>query len=380
VSVGLDYTAEVFQVASGGLKRGAAGQGLIALTVGAEMEKLAGWPGTTAHVHVYDTRGPGISQHHAGDLGHLSNIEFADSTRLFEGWVQRTWAEAGVSLRAGQLALDGEFGGVDAAAVFCHSNFGAIGALSGVRLRAERSGGWFVQGALFDGNPAPDFLGDPTPGFVPGDRLNRHGLRVKLSASEGALLVAEAGRASGETHPLAWRVGAVYHSDTFSDQRFDDTGRALANPASTGTPRAHRGNLVAFAGFDRVVWRGGAARVNAVARLAVAPGDRNLISESWEAGIATVGLLPGRPADAVALGFAGLQWGHAARGAVRDDIAINRTRHPAPDGEHVVELTWRAEVRPGWAIQPDVQWIRHPGGSSAIPDVLAVGLRTSFSF
>jgi len=183
-SVGFDYTAEVFHVASGGLKRGAAAQGLVALTLGAGMEKLAGWPGVTAHVHVYDTHGPSASQKNAGYLGHLSNIEFADSARLFGCWVQRTWAEAGVSLRVGQLAL----------------------------------------------------------------------------------------------------------------------------------------------------------------------------------------------------GFAGLQWSPAARGALRDANAFNRVRNPVPDGEHVVELTWRAEVRPGWALQPDVQWIRHPGGSSAIPDVLAVGLRTSLSF
>jgi len=190
----------------------------------------------------------------------------------------------------------------------------------------------------------------------------------------------EAGRAANEGHRLAWRVGAVLHTDTFSDRRFDDKGRALADPASTGTPRAHRGNRAAFAALDGVIWRSDAARVNAFARLAVAPGDHNLISESWEVGLATVGLVPGRPADVVALGFAGLQWSPAVRGAVRDDNALTRARHPVPDGEHVVELTWRAEVRPGWAVQPDVQWIRHPGGSSAIPDVLAVGLRTSFSF
>lgn len=393
VSAGFDYTAEVFHVARGGLKRGAVVQGLANLSVDAELEKLAGWPGVTARANFYDTHGAGISQKFSGDVGHLSNIEYTDSARLFECWVQRTWAGAGVSLRAGQLALDAEFGGAEAAAVFCNSGFGAIGALSanmpvpifavaapGVRLRLEKTGGWFLQGAVFDGNPAPDFLGDPSPDFVRGDRRNLHGMRAKLSTSEGALFVVEAGRAAHETHRFAGRVGAVLHTDTFSDRRFDNTGRSLADPASTGTPRAHRGNVAAYAVLDGVIWRGGAARVNAFVRLAVSPGERNLIAESWETGVATVGLLPGRPADVVALGLAGLQWSAAARGAVRDDNTFNRARNPVPDGEHVVELTWRAELRPGWVLQPDVQWIRHPGGSSAIPDALAVGLRTSFSF
>lgn len=394
VEVALDYTAEVFAVADGGLRRGATAQGLVNLTIDADLESSFGWSATTAHANAYDTHGRGISEHDAGDFGHLSNIEFADSARLFECWIERAWPERGWSVRAGQLALDAEFAVVAPAAVFCHSDFGACGAMSanvpvpifavaapGLRLRRGTPGGWFTQVAVYDGNPAPDFLGDPSPGFIAGTKFNRHGWRVKLSDSEGALVIAETGRAAADDgRAPGWHAGVFYHTDTFSDQRFDTSGRALADPAGDGRPRGHRGNYGAYAVVEGAFWRRETARLDGFLRVAAVPDDRNLIGASAETGVAASGLVPGRPGDVVALGVAALEWSRSARGAVRDANRWSGGAEPEPDREIVVELTWRIAAGAAWTLQPDVQWIRHPGGSGAIDDALAVGLRTHLDF
>jgi porin len=57
--------------------------------------------------------------------------------------------------------------------------------------------------------------------------------------------------------------------------------------------------------------------------------------------------------------------------------------------ELVVELTYQAQIVAGWTIQPDFQYIFHPGGGvidplnpfvGRIPDATVFGLRTAISF
>jgi porin len=57
--------------------------------------------------------------------------------------------------------------------------------------------------------------------------------------------------------------------------------------------------------------------------------------------------------------------------------------------ELVVELTYQALVVDGWTIQPDFQYIFHPGGGAidpinpfigGIPDAAVFALRTAISF
>ncbi len=56
--------------------------------------------------------------------------------------------------------------------------------------------------------------------------------------------------------------------------------------------------------------------------------------------------------------------------------------------ELAIELTYQANILPGWIIQPDAQYIVHPGGGSPdpanpatrIPNAAVIGLRTTVTF
>ena len=59
---------------------------------------------------------------------------------------------------------------------------------------------------------------------------------------------------------------------------------------------------------------------------------------------------------------------------------------PAPDFESALELSYQAQLASWWIIQPDVQWIIHPGGRVldlrnplTVPSAgaLVLGLRTA---
>ena len=62
------------------------------------------------------------------------------------------------------------------------------------------------------------------------------------------------------------------------------------------------------------------------------------------------------------------------------DTTNRNSRISVPDYEAVLELTYRAQITPWFALQPDVQWIIHPGGSTAIDNALVIGLRAAVSF
>jgi len=53
---------------------------------------------------------------------------------------------------------------------------------------------------------------------------------------------------------------------------------------------------------------------------------------------------------------------------------------PIPDYEMTVEVTYQIVLAPWWSVQPDFQYIFHPGGSKALKDAVVVGLRTQIAF
>ena len=125
-------------------------------------------------------------------------------------------------------------------------------------------------------------------------------------------------------------------------------------------------------------------------RVGGAPSDRNLVALYADGGVAFKGLFGSRPNDTVALGVAQAWLSRDARARDRDRNAFSGTIGPVRDSETVVELTYSAEIAPWWLLQPDLQFVRQPGGNVADPtdasgrraiaDAVVLGLRTSLKF
>jgi porin len=54
-----------------------------------------------------------------------------------------------------------------------------------------------------------------------------------------------------------------------------------------------------------------------------------------------------------------------------------------PDCESALELSYQMQVAPWWILQPDIQWILHPGarlyGAPTPGDAAVLGLRTAIN-
>jgi porin len=50
------------------------------------------------------------------------------------------------------------------------------------------------------------------------------------------------------------------------------------------------------------------------------------------------------------------------------------------DAEVAIELSYRAQITPWLALQPDLQYIVNPGFDGSVDDALAIGVRAEIAF
>lgn len=372
------YIGEFFSNVSGGLERGAVYQGLGEIAVDVDVGKLAGaWPGSRLRSSFLYPHGRSPSGQLVGDLQTLSNIDAYDSVSLFELWVEQQFGDERFSVRAGQLAADAEFAGSDYGGLLLNGSFGWPAFLSGnalntgpsfnraalgLRFRAGIGESAYVQAGVFDGDSFDSAVGDP--------RSNPHGIRWHLSSEQGAFAIAETGwsihqGANATGLPATYKLGAWLHTADFPDME-DST-------------RSHSGNVGFYFAVDQMLWQeNGNKDVQGMALFArggYSPEDRSAFEFAFDTGLHYRGLIPGRDDDALAMGFAYVNISDDVRRAERAAGAGLLSDH-----ELAVELSYRINVSSWLGIQPDVQWIHHPGGSRAVDDAFVIGLRTRVTF
>ena len=140
---------------------------------------------------------------------------------------------------------------------------------------------------------------------------------------------------------------------------FDRFG-ATNQPFTSGA--SYRGNNGAYGVIDQTVYRKPDTEdqgISVFARISGSPADRNLIQIYLDGGVSLKGLLPARSGDT--LGIAGA-YGKISNDVTTSDIVTGATPL-VRDYQALVELTYQAVIVPGATIQPDIQYIFHPGAN-----------------
>ena len=133
--------------------------------------------------------------------------------------------------------------------------------------------------------------------------------------------------------PGTYKLGFWYNSAPFPDQQFDNTGLSLADPASTGIALMRWNNFSIYGVADQMIWRpseDSPRSVSVFARLMGAPGDRNLINFSVNAGITLKAPFEGRDNDTVGIGFGIAQVSGGAQGFDRSVAFFSGAFNPGP--------------------------------------------------
>jgi porin len=401
----LDYFADGLGNPTGGVRQGAVYEGILYMVLDADLAKIAGLDGLSFRVNAYQIHGGRLSASNIFNLATVDSIEARPTTRLFELWVEQKFGDLAL-LRIGQLAADNQFAISEFGnTLYINSTFGYPTIFTqdlpgegpgyplttpGVRLKVTPNDQLALLAGLYNGDPSgAGFTGQP-------EILDRAGLNFRLR--DPPLLLGEVQYQYNQNKAAQGLAGTVklggwYHFGKFDDQHFDVDGKSLADPSSKGMARTHRGDHGVYGVIDQMLWRlpGDDPKkgVGAFVRAFLSPSDRNLIDFSANAGVNFMGLWDKRPDDSFGLATSFSQLSPSLRELDLEKAFFAKTALPLRNYELVVELTYQAQIVAGWTIQPDFQYIFHPGGGvvdpinpvvGRIPDAAVFALRTAISF
>jgi porin len=359
VEVNANYTTEIFGNPTGGKKHGSVFDGLAKLSLDINLEKAVGLQDATFRMSGFYPHGTSGSLRNVGDASLFSNIDAYDSYRLVDLWVEQKLIDGKLSVKVGQMRIDDEFGVTDSAAFYINSTFGVpnppatqmplgnypIGAL-GARVRFEPIENVYGLLGVYDGNPSSgDFGGNG----------KRHGTDWALRSSEGSLYIGEAGyqRSSGE-YPFAVRLGFLHHTGTFNDVR-------------AGVTQSHNSSTSTYYVIDQNVWqkaKDSKEGLSVFLRGTMAERSTSIMSNTTQVGVTYTGLAGSD--DRLGLAFARNKFSSGQQGD--------------PSAETITELSYQFPVTSYLKVQPDVQYIAKPGGTSTHQNALVLGIRAVLDF
>jgi len=353
------YVADVMHNARGGIKTGTGYLDDLRLQMSVDAEKSLGIEGGTFFAFARAINSGDFATRYSGEFQKVSNIDASPAVRLYEAWYEQTFFENRVSVRAGLYDLNTEFDANPVAVLFLNAaqgigtEFGQTGRNGpsifpvtslAARIDWHDPSGLGVRFAILDG--------------VPGDIRNPKRTAIKLGDGDGALLVAQA--------DYAWSGGQFAVGGWQYTARFDD----IVDDAS-GLTHKRKDNAGAY-GFITNRFFGndeGGPALDAYVRVGIAQPSINPVAAYFGAGVVGAGIIPGRPLDLI-----GFSIGIARTGSPYRKAAIIggglATKH-----ETELEVTYRAELAPWLTVQPDLQFVIHPGFDPTLKNALVVGIR-----
>lgn len=356
LTIAAAYLGDAFYNAAGGVREGGVLLHNLDVTIELDGEQAFGVAGLEAFAYLLANAGGSLSEY-AGDRQVASNIEAPSAVRVYELWVQKGWGDRW-SLLVGLYDLNSEFYASGVASLFINSAHG-IGpefAESGVngpsifpvtslaaRLEWTPDSTTYARLAVLDA--------------VPGDPEDEARLvHIELGGEEGALIAAETGIVD-DAAIRGLAVGGWWYTARFVDPVDPEVTRR-------GTYGAYvLGEAQLLPVGDRTE-RGLAA----FARLGYADSSVHPMAWGWGGGLTYTGV-GGREEDEIGLAVAaGVQSSRYLR-------ARRLAGSPVHRSETAFELTYSFQVASWLRLQPDIQYILHPGMTSGRQNALLLGTR-----
>ena len=391
-AVGGFYLGETF-ANTGGVHEGATYDGVVWAYLIGDLHKAGLWKGLCFYTDAYQIHGRSITADDIGSLVTVSNYEALPSTRLSELWLEQHMFNDHVTVRVGQLTADTEFllssGGsnfLDATwgwATLASSDLPGGGpsyplSTPGVRVAIKQNDKWSLMLGVYNGNPAgPHCTGNP-------QACDDNGLDFRLDTppllmAEGSYKYNQEGRLPGTIKIGGWNDFATFH-----DQRFDSDGLPIALTFNSGRPID--GDWAIYGIIDQLVWRVPGSKdpkgVGVFGRVIGAPTEQNLVDFYADGGVTFGGMIPHRADDTLGVGFA---YTGISSEVHAFDLDLGAT--VARNYEALVEVCYTYQVKSGWTVQPDFQYIWQPGGGvpepsgkGTVANAAVWGVRTTVNF
>ena len=359
---------------SRGRSQGATAPSSVELSLFFDLEKIAGLKGGSILASFSERWGHNLSREHIDNTFSTQQIFGFQTWRVLDISYQQKLFDNRVELRLGRFAAMDDFlvspynfGFMQNA--FCGNPFGIILSAPGM---SAYYGTWAALGKV-----KPTKRSYVMTGVYNGDpkvRENKyHG--VNLSLHGPLFAITEAGYQinglPGDSQRLGnYKLGAWYDRSTLTN--FDSGA-------------SKRGSWGYYGLFDQVLVPFGAAGSNrgfgVFGSATVAPNSRvQQLPLFVTAGVSARGLFDARPRDVLSIGVASGYFSEHLKRAQRNGRLLGPDGG-VPDRETIVESTYRFDLRKGaYFIQPDLQFITRPGGTSPFKNTLVLGAQFGINF
>ncbi|WP_309386789.1 carbohydrate porin [Cerasicoccus frondis] len=353
-----EFTGQFLANADGGVDADSSWQGLLDFGLEADLETLAGWEGGAFFINAFYFHGNDLSGPYVGDFNAVSNIYTDTDFNIFNIFLQQSFADEQVIVKAGQIAVDDDFMVSETALLFINSAFGPLPvesgnlaapiyplAAPGALIRVEALENAHFQTAIYAGDAGPN-------------QSNNHGFDWRTGGSAGWAWFGEAALDYQLLGDGVFKLGGYYATSDFTD-------------FNTGVTESGLGAMYALIDHQIMDPSVNAFGLSIFCRGGVTP-DENLatVGAYFDAGFALQSIC-----------FEDDAFGLACSHTWFGDDYLSATRAggtPVTSTETVIEATYAVAVA-GWlSIQPDLQYVINPHYSDR--DALVVGARCSVIF
>jgi porin len=376
IDIGITHKSDVLSNVSGGKQRGTAWEGHSEARITLDLDKLLGWDATTIYLHYHSNLGAKFNRDYVGSFNGVDNIEVVkNSAQFFHAWIQKNLFKDSLSLKAGIYPIDSEFYVTDSSDVFLQPPYGMANEFAqagkngppifpvgtpAIRLKLTSPGkSFYMLAALTNG--------------LPGNLKNHDGPGIFI---DGSLKVIEFGYTPQADQPEADVAKATEAPEIFNktaiglwrfSSRFDD----LTDLDAAGNP-VRRNSQGAYLLTEHSLYIEPGHPSQGLAgffRLGFASEDINQADWTSSAGLRYHGLLPGRNDDIAGISV-----------TVNHASAKFKLLNDSKSCETAYELTYRGQIKPWLALQPDLQYIVDPNMNRATKNAWILGFRTEVEF
>lgn len=362
VSADAVLTTDLLYNAAGGLSQAGTILGNFDLTFELDTQQANWWENGTFFVYFLGNfNSNGFMTDIVGDLQTSSNIEADETFRIFEFWYEHRFAADRFSVLIGLHDFNSEFDTLEYGGLFINSSFGISPDISqngpsifpsaalGLRGKFEFEHA-YIMGTIYDG--------------VPDDSGDAPRTTVSLKEQDGIFAALELGMKEGSPDQANYyklALGAWVHTaevENFNGQVHNyNRGFYLIGEKRLYAEAAEGQGLGAFI------------------QLGMADKDLNQITTYWGFGLHYTGLIAGRDNDILGLAVAQALIGKEYLTHSKDVLGVD-----VEHNETALELTYRSEINPTLALQPNVQYIINPSMDPAIDNALQLGIRVELTF
>jgi porin len=388
-AVGGLYLGETF-ANTGGIHQGATYDGVLWTYLIGDLHNAGLWKGLCFYTDAYQIHGRSITADYIGGLATVSSYEALPSTRLSELWLEQHMFNDHLTVRVGQLTADTEFLLSSGGSNFLDSTWGWATlpsndlpgggpsyplATPGVRVALKPNDKWSLMLGVYNGDPAgAHCTGNP-------QLCDDNGLDFRFDSPP--LVMAE-GRYNYNQDgylPGTLKIGGWNQFGTFHEQPF---GSGSPTVAMTFNSVLIESDWAIYGIIDQRIWRvpdsKDARGIGLFGRVIGAPTEQNLVDFYADGGITFSGMIPHRTNDILGIGLAYTRISNDVHGFDGDAGPPSARTHEA-----LLEICYTAQLKSGWTLQPDFQYIWQPSGSEpsgkgTISNAAVWGVRTTINF